>query len=96
MDVANFRELDSILKPYGYRLKTAHPFFLPENVAKEYDCDVTIRRIGKLRSGSLRETYCYETGITDHTGYLGTGKGSVLWNEYVKSGIAAGSGKCGI
>lgn len=30
MDVARFRELDTILKPYGYQLKTAHPFFLPE------------------------------------------------------------------
>lgn len=30
MDVAHFRELDTILKPYGYQLKTAHPFFLPE------------------------------------------------------------------
>lgn len=30
MDVSRFRELDTILKPYGYQLKTAHPFFLPE------------------------------------------------------------------
>ena len=30
MDVAHFRELDTILNPYGYQLKTAHPFFLPE------------------------------------------------------------------
>lgn len=30
MDVSRFRELDTILKPYGYQLRTAHPFFLPE------------------------------------------------------------------
>lgn len=29
MDVASFRLLDEILKDEGYRLKTAHPFFIP-------------------------------------------------------------------
>ena len=31
MDVANFRELDEILKEEGYRIKTAHPFFIPKD-----------------------------------------------------------------
>ncbi len=31
MDVANFRELDEILKEEGYRIKTAHPFFFPKD-----------------------------------------------------------------
>ena len=31
MDVANFRELDEILREEGYRIKTAHPFFIPKN-----------------------------------------------------------------
>ena len=30
MDVKNFRALDEIVKPYGYRLESAHPFFLPD------------------------------------------------------------------
>lgn len=29
MDVANFRDLDEILKEEGYQIKTAHPFFIP-------------------------------------------------------------------
>ena len=32
MDVARFRELDTILKSYGYQLKTAHPFFYRRNL----------------------------------------------------------------
>ena len=31
MDIANFRELDEILKEEGYRVKTAHPFFIPKD-----------------------------------------------------------------
>lgn len=31
MDVANFREIDNILTNEGYRIKTAHPFFIPRN-----------------------------------------------------------------
>ena len=31
MDVVNFRVLDEILKKYGYRVKTAHPFFVPKD-----------------------------------------------------------------
>lgn len=31
MDVANFREIDNLLKEEGYRIKTAHPFFIPRN-----------------------------------------------------------------
>lgn len=31
MDVGNFRELELILEKGGYRLKTAHPFFIPRN-----------------------------------------------------------------
>lgn len=31
MDVVNFRELDKILKKDGYRVKTAHPFFIPKD-----------------------------------------------------------------
>ena len=31
MDVGNFRILESILQTEGYRLKTAHPFFIPKN-----------------------------------------------------------------
>ncbi len=31
MDVATFRELDDILKAEGYRIKTAHPFFIPRD-----------------------------------------------------------------
>ena len=29
MDVANFREIDNLLKEEGCRIKTAHPFFVP-------------------------------------------------------------------
>ena len=31
MDVVNFRKLDEILKGEGYRIKTAHPFFVPKD-----------------------------------------------------------------
>ena len=31
MDVVNFRKLDEILKEEGYRIKTAHPFFIPKD-----------------------------------------------------------------
>lgn len=31
MDVATFRELDEILQAEGYRIKTAHPFFIPRD-----------------------------------------------------------------
>lgn len=31
MDVANFRKIDNILTNEGYRIKTAHPFFIPQN-----------------------------------------------------------------
>ncbi len=31
MDVFNFRKLDEILKKEGYRIKTAHPFFIPKD-----------------------------------------------------------------
>lgn len=31
MDVANFREIDNLLKEEGCRIKTAHPFFIPRN-----------------------------------------------------------------
>ena len=31
MDAQNFRELDRILSKEGYRVKTAHPFFIPKD-----------------------------------------------------------------
>ena len=31
MDASNFRKLDEILKKDGYRVKTAHPFFIPKD-----------------------------------------------------------------
>lgn len=31
MDVDNFRQLEKILSQGGYKLKTAHPFFIPKN-----------------------------------------------------------------
>mgnify|MGYP000193537394 CR=1 FL=1 len=31
MDAKNFRELDRILSKEGYRVKTAHPFFIPKD-----------------------------------------------------------------
>ncbi len=31
MDVENFRIIDDIVKEEGYRIKTAHPFFIPRN-----------------------------------------------------------------
>lgn len=31
MDASNFRKLDGILKKDGYRVKTAHPFFIPKD-----------------------------------------------------------------
>lgn len=74
MDVANFRTLDSILKPYGYRLKTAHPFFLPGGKAKEYECDVTIRcyRENEIRQfeGDRRfnEAFCFDEKTPDVLG----------------------------
>lgn len=74
MDVANFRTLDTILEPYGYRLKTAHPFFLPGREEKKYDCDVTIRHYQeeeiKQFEGDTRfdEAFCFDEKTQDMLG----------------------------
>lgn len=40
MDASNFRELDRILSKEGYRVKTAHPFFIPKvDCVHEINCD---------------------------------------------------------
>lgn len=48
MDASNFRKLDEILKKDGYRVKTAHPFFIPKD-----DCVHEIKgvEIKKIQSG---------------------------------------------
>ena len=33
MDVHNFRKIEELLEEFGHRIKTVHPFFLPENDA---------------------------------------------------------------
>ena len=59
---------------HGYRLKTAHPFFLPGGKAKEYECDVTIRRYQKAEikqfEGDARfdEAFCFDEKSPDMLG----------------------------
>ena len=71
MDVANFRELDRILKPYGCQLKTAHPFFLPEteSVAKETGFEIRTYDRGEILqfAGDNRfdEAFCFDEKSPD-------------------------------
>ena len=51
MDIKNFRALDALVIPHGYRLESAHPFFLPdfgrlgaEDVADVVRADVEIAK----------------------------------------------------
>lgn len=151
MDVANFRELDHILKPYGCQLKTAHPFFLPEteSVAKETGFEIRTYDRGEILqfAGDNRfdEAFCFDEKSPDMLGVAAIsdgkiigmagasadsplfwqigdqcgkrggvqtyrvhfghnfkrrdreiGKSAVLWNQYVKSCVTAGSGECRI
>ena len=63
MDVANFRELDHILKPYGCQLKTAHPFFLPRQRVLQKKRGLRSEHMTVGRSCSLQGT----TGLTRHS-----------------------------
>ena len=56
MDASNFRKLDEILMNDGYRVKTAHPFFIPKD-----DCVHEINAIRKKFS-NLRMM----TGLMKH------------------------------
>ena len=67
MDVSRFRELDTILKPYGYQLKTAHPFFLPEerfnrqSEGKTVECNKLMQKekYGFELKNTIRKKFCF-------------------------------------
>lgn len=50
MDVSNFRELDDILKEEGYRIKTAHPFFIPRD---DSACEISGTEIKKYNQQEI-------------------------------------------
>lgn len=74
MDVGNFRELERILDRKGYRLKTAHPFFIPRN-ANELTYDgFEIRKYNQREimqfQGDSRfdEAFCFDENSPDMLG----------------------------
>lgn len=84
MDVANFRELDRILKPYGCQLKTAHPFFLPEteSVAKETGFEIRTYDRGEILqfAGDNRfdEAFCFDEKSPDMLGVAAISDGKII------------------
>ena len=101
MDVARFRELDTILKPYGYQLKTAHPFFLPEKSenrrsdGQKSACQDALSgkenrafEIKKYNHDEIQQ--CLSVSENIERGHRKIGKSSLLWNQHVKSCITTG------
>lgn len=71
MDVANFREIDNLLKEEGYRIKTAHPFFIPRN---DEICKMNGIEIGKYNQEEILafkgddrfdEAFCFDEKSPD-------------------------------
>lgn len=84
MDVGNFRELDCILKPYGYQLKTAHPFFLPEVESVEKGTGFEIRKYDREEirqfAGDDRfdEAFCFDENSPDMLGVAAILDGKII------------------
>lgn len=84
MDVWSFRELDAILKPYGYRLKTAHPFFLLSGEVKENTSAFEIKRYNhdeiQQFYGDERfdEAFCFDENSPDMLGVAAVSDGEIL------------------
>lgn len=74
MDVGNFRELEKILNEEGYRLKTAHPFFIPRNANELTYTGFEIRKYNQNEimqfQGDSRfdEAFCFDENSPDMLG----------------------------
>lgn len=75
MDVANFRELDHILKPYGCQLKTAHPFSCRRQRVLQKKRGLRSEHMTVGRSCSLQGTTSLtrHSALTKITRYAGSG-----------------------
>ena len=62
MDASNFRKLDEILKKDGYRVKTAHPFFIPKDDCVHEIKGVEIKNTIRKKFSNLRMM----TGLMKH------------------------------
>lgn len=90
MDVASFRLLDEILKDEGYRLKTAHPFFIPGD---DGICKIDGLEIRKYNQQEIlqfkgddrfEEAFCFDDNAPDMLGIA-----AIVNNEIV--GMAGAS-----
>lgn len=62
MDASNFRKLDEILMNDGYRVKTAHPFFIPKDDCVHEINGVEIKNTIRKKFSNLRMM----TGLMKH------------------------------
>ena len=74
MDVGNFRELEKILDQGGYRLKTAHPFFVPRNANELTYDSFEIRKYNQKEIMQFQddrrfdEAFCFDKNSPDMLG----------------------------
>lgn len=74
MDVGNFRILESILQTEGYRLKSAHPFFIPKDEKVCHIDGVEIRKYDQNEILQFRgdprfdEAFCFDEQSPDMIG----------------------------
>ena len=91
MDIKNFRALDALVIPYGYRLESAHPFFLPdfgrlgaEDVADVVRADVEIVKYDRDAIEQFRgderfsNAYSFEETAPDMLGVGAVSNGEFL------------------
>ncbi len=74
MDVGSFRVLESVLQEKGYRLKTAHPFFIPKDAKVSHVDGVEIRKYDQNEILQFRgdarfdEAFCFDEQSPDMIG----------------------------
>lgn len=89
MDVANFREIDNLLKEEGCRIKTAHPFFIPRNAEICEMNGIEIRKYNQEEILAFKgddrfdEAFCFDKKSPDMLAVAANAGFAVAWVELI-------------